>query len=108
MLMNKRIFSEAMDLDLTSEKYDDLYFTIKEKLDVYEILGIFRVDKESLLYQALQAWYEYKKINPVDYEDDNYIYFTHGYGYALYDDIVGGNGSSEKQKEFLDYINSID
>ena len=108
MLMNKRIFNEVKDLDLTQEKYDDLYWTIKEKLDVYDILGIFRVDKESLLYQALQAWYEYKKINPVDYEDDNYIYFTHGYGYALYDDIVGGNGSSEKQKEFLDYINSID
>lgn len=108
MLMTKRIFNEAKDLDLTNEKYDDLYFTIKEKLDVYDILGIFRVDKESLLYQALQAWYEYKKINPVDYEDDNYIYFTHGYGYALYDDIVGGNGSSEKQKEFLDFINSID
>lgn len=108
MLMTKRIFNEAVDLDLTSEKYDDLYFTIKEKLDVYEILGIFRVDKESLLYQALMKWYEYKKINPVDYEDNDYIYFTHGYGYALYDDIVGGNGSTEKQKEFLDYINSID
>ena len=65
------------------------------------------MDKESLLYQALQAWYEHKKINPVDYEDDNYIYFTHGYGYALYDDIVGGNGSTEAQKEFLDYINSV-
>ena len=108
MLMNKRIFDEVKDLDLTNEKYDDLYFTIKEKLDVYDILGIFRVDKESLLYEALQAWYEHEKINPVDYEDDNYIYFTHGYGYALYDDLVGGNGSTEKQKEFLDYINSID
>lgn len=108
MLMNKRIFDEVKDLDLTNEKYDDLYFTIKEKLDVYDILGIFRVDKEGLLYEALQAWYEHEKINPVDYEDDNYIYFTHGYGYSLYDDIVGGNGSSEKQKEFLDFINSID
>lgn len=108
MMMTKRIFNEAVDLDLTQEKYDDLYWTIKEKLDVYEILGIFRVDKESLLYQALQAWYEYKKINPVDYEDDNYIYFTHGYGYALYDDIVGGNGSTEAQNEFLEFINSID
>lgn len=108
MIMNKRIFNEAKDLDLTNEKYDDLYFTIKEKLDVYDILGIFRVDKEGLLYQALLKWYEHKKINPVDYEDNDYIYFTHGYGYVLYDDIVGGNGSTEKQKEFLDYINSID
>lgn len=108
MMITKRIFNEAKDLDLTSEKYEDLYFTIKEKLNVYDILGIFRVDKEGLLYEALQIWYEHKKIDPVDYEDNDYIYFTHGYGYALYDDIVGGNGSSEKQKEFLDYINSID
>ena len=108
MLINKRIFDEVKDLDLTNEKYDDLYFTIKEKLDVYDILGIFRVDKEGLLYEALQAWYKHKEINPVDYEDDNYIYFTHGYGYALYDDIVGGNGSTEAQNEFLEFINSID
>lgn len=108
MKMTKKIFNEAVDLDLTSEKYDELYYTIKEKLDVYDILGIFRVDKEGLLYQALLEWYEHKGIDPVDYEDNDYIYFTHGYGYSLYDDLVGGNGSTEAQKEFLDYINSID
>lgn len=77
----------------------------------FYVEGIVEVpscDKEGLLYQALMKWYEHKKINPVDYEDNDYIYFTHGYGYALYDDLVGGNGSTELQKEFLDYINSID
>lgn len=108
MLMNKRIFKEALDLDLTSEKYDDLYWTIQEETGIDDIIGIFQVDKESFLYQALQAWYKYKDIDPVDYEDSDYAYFIHGANYAIYDELVGGNGSTEAQKEFLDYINSID
>ena len=108
MMMTKRIFNEVNDLDLTEYKFLDLYYEISEATGIDDILGVFAIDKEGLLYQALQAWYKHKKINPVDYEDDNYIYFTHGYGYALYDDIVGGNGSTEAQNEFLEFINSID
>ena len=108
MMITKRIFKEVNDLDLTEYKFLDLYYEISEATGIDDILGVFAIDKEGLLYQALQAWYKHKKINPIDYEDDKFVYITHGYGYSLYDDLVGGNGSSEAQNEFLEYINSID
>lgn len=105
MEITKRIFNEAVDLDLSSESTDEIYCIISEHLGIDDIIGIFQVNKNSMLYDFLMEWYGYKGINPVDYEDDKAIYFTHGCGYAIYDDLVGGNGSSEAQKEFLDFLN---
>ncbi|GET05394.1 hypothetical protein SY212_04240 [Ligilactobacillus agilis] len=105
MEFTKRIFNEAVDLDLSSENTDEIYCVISEHLGIDDIIGIFQVSKNSMLYDALMKWYEYKGIDPVDYEDNDAIYFTHGCNYAIYDDLVGGNGSSEAQKEFLDFLN---
>lgn len=107
MQFTKKIFNEAVDYQFNPEAFNNpsIFYTLTEVTGDEYIIGAFQVNKNSLLYDALMEWYEYKGIDPVDYENDKAIYITHGCGYAIHDALIGGNGSSEAQNEFLEFLN---
>lgn len=112
MWISERIFNEAVDVNLASEEGYELCLAICENTDLEtdDIIGIYRVEKDSLLYEALTNWYWQKGISytPYEYEDATAIYFEHGYNYKTSDEFVGGDGSGRKTKEFLRWLNEFD
>ena len=112
MWISERIFNEAVDVNLTSEEGYELCLAICENTDLEtdDIIGVFEVRKDSLLYEALTNWYWQKGISytPYEYEDATSIYFKHGYNYKLSDEFVGGDGSGRKTKEFLNWLNEVE
>ena len=83
---------------------------VDEEID--STINFFRIKKNSTLYYGLKSWYEFinqKMENNIRnfWDQDGYIYFTTGSGYAIYDDdLLNGSGNGETQKRFLNFLNS--
>lgn len=109
------------DIEPTEEN-DDIWYAVAENMvengdykgyDVYEvmsnIINLFKISKDSMLYDYLLKWYGSedklrKNVRDI-YETDDAIYFVTGSGYSLYDDdLLGGNGDGLTEKEFDKFI----
>lgn len=111
MWISERIFNEAVDVNLASEEGRELCLAMCENTDLEtdDIIGIYRVEKDSLLYDCLYHYWWQKGIRyPFYYEDATAVYFEHGYNYKTSDEFVGGDGSGRKTKEFLRWLNEFD
>lgn len=83
-----------------------------DEIDSYAKLFCIRTN--SALYSLLEQWYKDQNLDMTEnirnyYEDayGNYIYFTAGGGYEIFDaDLLGGDGSGITQNAFDDFVDS--
>lgn len=101
---------------LTQVAYKEMYEEDKENDDaVFEtlenIIFIGSINKDSLLYNALVKWYEYKGKKMSEevrsyVEDNENIYYVTGCGYDnISADLLGGSADGMAKKEFMKWIN---
>lgn len=125
MIIDERIFNEVESVDLSDysfyeenfnllyelaskEAYSDSEEAIEEALS--NIISVYRIHLDSLLYKALLDWYggfanlEDRVRSCV--LDGDYIYFITGCGYDIISaDLLGGSADGEAKKEFLKFLN---
>lgn len=93
--------------DESEEAYED---RIDEECDF--TFCFMRVDKESTLWYALNAWFKSRNEKMEDVirgyvEDDNYFYYMTGIGYdTISSDLLGGEADGKLKHEFLEFINN--
>ena len=116
--------------DIPNDTKDDLLYRAGERIveengsEYYEgdeneaimeemsnIIGLFAVPKDAPLYDLLVEWHgDYDTMMETvrnAFEDDENLYFVTGTGYSLFDaDLLGGNGNSETQAEFEEWLKS--
>ena len=109
------------DVEATEEN-DDIWYAVAENMvengdykgyDVMEVMSdiihLWKIDKNSMLYDYLLKWYGseeelLKKVRDV-YNTNDAIYFVTGSGYAFFDnDLLGGNADGTTEKKFEEFM----
>jgi len=138
------IFNEIEELDINGENFESFYhilyklaennlnFSIEEKenmsdnelesaidREMDEIISVYRISKDGLLYQALLKWHnrnENHNLNEYSLKvlenvrsavlDDDYLYYVTGCGYdTISADLLGGTADGQAKYDFLKWIN---
>ena len=109
-----RIREAGYDPDDTSDLTDEQ----RQEIDETEIYAIHRFSVDSLLWAGLFEWYQgsqgiidHVRSAILDRRDwsitGGSIWFVSGIGYDWIDsDLLGGNGSGETRKRFIDMLNT--
>lgn len=77
-----------------------------------DTIRFMRVDKESTLWYALNAWFNSRNEKMADVirgyvEDGSYFYYITGIGYdTVSSDLLGGEADGKLKHEFLEFINN--
>ncbi len=125
MIIDERIFNEVESVDLSDysffeenfnllyelaskEAYSDDEEVIEEALS--NIISVYRIHLDSLLYKALLEWYggfaNLEESVRSCTLDGNYIYFVTGCGYDIISaDLLGGSADGKAKKEFIEFLN---
>ena len=125
MIIDERIFNEVESVDLSDysfyeenfnllyelaskEAYSDSEEAIEEALS--NIISVYRIHLDSLLYKALLDWYgEFATLEESVRSctlDGDYIYFVAGCGYDIISaDLLGGSADGKAKKDFIEFLN---
>lgn len=84
-------------------------YSLEDELDWMMAMSIRAIPKSSPLYEKLEEWHgDHATLMAkarLSCEDEHYLYFAHGGGYAVFDeDLLGGDGTGRAEKAFETFL----